>query len=141
MPTYLLTRRGNGSHSRFGSLSSLPSVLHIPLGDTQPEGGDTFSHDVHSHDQSESSLQEVDHPFPADLGTLVDFASRLQPFLLPDYRLLGQGDIRIIGTRPIDAGGFADVWVGEMGDRKVAVKSYRCYASANYMPTYKVSYP
>jgi hypothetical protein len=52
---------------------------------------------------------------------------------------LEQEDVKVIGARPIDAGGFADVWAGEMGDRKVAVKSYRCYASANYMPTYKVS--
>ena len=41
--------------------------------------------------------------------------------------------MKVDGTRPIDAGGFADLWVGEMGDRKVAVKSYRCYTSADSM--------
>ena len=81
------------------------------------------------------------HSPTTDLGTLVDLASELQSSLLPSYRLLAQEDLEVVETRPIDAGGFADVWVSKVGDRKVALKSYRCHSSADYMPTYKVGHP
>ena len=84
---------------------------------------------------------ETDHSVTADVGIFVNMADRLQLSLPPSCQWLEQGVLKIVGTHPIDAGGFADVWVGEMGDRMVAVKSYRYYASANCAPTYKVSYP
>jgi len=63
---------------------------------------------------------------PHDPGTLADSAGRLCPFLPPRYRWLGGGDVTVVGKRPLYAGGFANVWVGETaGNRKVAVKSHR----------------
>ena len=77
----------------------------------------------------------------ADLDTLFDLAGQLRPSLLPRYRWLGQEDLRVVGPHPIDGGGFADILVGEMGDQKVAIKSYRCYESVDHMPAYTVGRP
>lgn len=133
---------GNGSHSRLCCSSLRPSAYHaVPSGGVQLEGGDALSHSSHPRDQPELSPPEIDHSPTTDLSTLINLAGRLQPFLLPGYRWLGQEDLKIVGTRHIDSGGFADVWVGEMGDRKIAVKSYRCYASANCTSIYNVSHP
>lgn len=41
---------------------------------------------------------------------------------------MGQGDLKFVGSRPIDARGFADVWDGTRnGGNAVAVKSLRYY--------------
>ena len=139
MSTYLpSTQQDSISHIGFGCSLPSPSALRTPPKDVQLEEGSVLSQSTHSHGQPESSPMEVDHSPATDLSTLADLASRLRPFLPTNYRWLGQGGLKVAGTRPIDAGGFADIWVGEMEDRKVAVKSYRCYASADYMPTYKV---
>ena len=62
------------------------------------------------------------------------------PQLLPDScEWLEQGSLEVVGDHPVDAGGVADVWVGMMGVRKVAIKSYRYYSSSDYLPTYVVS--
>jgi len=92
-------------------------------------------------DQSEASALGADHPITADLGIFVNLAGRLRQSLPSSYLWLGEGDLKVVGTRPIDAGGFADIWVGEVRGRKVAVKSYRCYLSANCTLIYEVSYP
>lgn len=68
-------------------------------------------------------------------------AGQLLQFLPPDFQLLGQEDLDIVGTRPIAAGAFADVWVGQMGGKKVAVKSYRRYDSVDYTSASAVSHP
>jgi len=109
--------------------------------DAHLEGGEVLPHDIHPPGKSEKSPPETDHSITADVGILVNLADQFQLPLPPNCRRLGQGDLRIIGTRPVDAGGFADVWVGEMGDQMVVVKSYRYYASASCAPAYKVSYP
>ena len=134
------TQRDDGSHSGFDCLLSPLSAPQAPSRGVQLDGGDILSHVIHSHGQPKSSPLGIEHSFTivSDLGALVKLAGRLQPFLPPSFRWLGQEDVKVIGTRPIDAGGFADIWVGEVDNRKVAVKSYRCYASADYVPTYKV---
>ena len=105
--------------------------------DARLEGDGTFPNSIHYH---QSPLQ-IDHSPATDPGTLVDLAGRLRSFLPPGYRWLEQDDLKVVGTLPVDAGGFADVWVGGVGDQRVAVKSYRCFTSADYIPTYNVSYP
>ena len=35
----------------------------------------------------------------------------------------------LIGDRPIAAGGFSDVWAAIHDDRKVVLKSHRCYVT------------
>ena len=117
MPTRSSSSKlGNGSHSGSSCSSSLPSA------------------------QPESSPLGIDRSPTTDLGTLVNLDGQLRSFLLPSCRRLGQEELNVAGTHAIDAGGFADVWMGKMGDQKVAVKSYRFYASANNVTTYKVSY-
>ena len=49
---------------------------------------------------------------------------------LQSYRdWLAQEDLNIVDEYPIAAGGFADVWTANHGDRKVVLKSYRLYES------------
>ena len=102
------------------------------------------SHAVDVLDYSLSLPSEVDLSSMANPGTppehLVDAVRNLGPFLPIECELLGQGDLKIVGSHPIDAGGFADVWVGEMYDgTKVAIKSHRHYSSSSCLPVYLVS--
>ena len=41
----------------------------------------------------------------------------------------------ITGSKPIDAGGFADVWEGTFENRKVCLKSYRSYRDVTNLDT------
>jgi len=91
-----------------------------------------------------SLLSEIDLSSLSDPGTppehLVDAVRNLGPFLPTGCELLGQGDLKIVGSTPVDAGGFADIWAGERDDgTKVAIKSYRYYSSSSCLPTYLVS--
>ena len=71
---------------------------------------------------------------------LIDAVRNLQPFLPSGCELLGQGDLKITCSYPIDAGGFADVWLGEMNDgMTVAIKSHRYYSSSSCLSVYLVS--
>ena len=86
---------------------------------------------------------EIDLSPMNDPGTppehLVDAVRNLRPFLPIGCELLGQGDLKIVGLSPVDAGGFADTWVGERDDgTKVAIKSYRYYSSSGCLPIYLV---
>jgi hypothetical protein len=92
--------------------------------------GATYYRTIFIHTAS-LNLPLIDYFPTTDIGTLVNMAGRLRPSLPGDCPWFGQEDLKVVGAHPIDAGGFADVWVGEMGDRKVAIKSYRCHASAN----------
>ena len=93
--------------------------------------------------QSESFPTGIDQLLPIGPGALcehlVDLGRHLRSLLLDGCEWLGQGALEFIGEHPVDAGGVADVWVGKMGDRKIAIKAYRCYSSSNYLPTYVVS--
>ena len=111
---------------------------HPPRG-VPLEEDDTLSPDIHSHNQSESSPLGIDYSSAMGTDTLVSMAVQLRPSLPANCAWMGQGDLKVVGTHPIDAGGFADVWVGEMVDRKIAIKSYRCNASADYAQIYGAS--
>jgi len=94
-------------------------------------------------DHSLSLPPEVDLSPVNNTGTppehLVDAVRNLGPFLPNGCELLGEGDLRIVGSTIINAGGFADVWVGERDDgTKVAIKSYRYYSSSGCLPIYLV---
>lgn len=54
-------------------------------------------------------------------------------------RALGSGDaLKIIGEHPVASGGFADVWLGQHGDKVVAIKAFRVYGRANLDAVEKV---
>ena len=99
---------------------------------------------VEKQDELQWLPPDADLPFMNDPGTspehFVDAVRRLKPPLPIGCELLGQGDLRILGSYPIDAGGFADVWLGEKSDGTlVAVKSHRYYSSSSCLPAYLVS--
>ena len=115
-----------------------------PHGGAQHERCNVPSATVVSPDQSQSLPLEIDLPLMTDLSTLpehlVDAVQNLKPFLPVGCDLLGQGDLKIVGSRPIDAGGFADIWLGKTNDgATVAIKSHRCYSSSSSLPMYLVS--
>ena len=136
-PHPLPTKQTNGHHNGLDRLSSPPSDLRTSPRDVQLERGDTLSQNIRSRDQSESPASWT----TTDLGTLSNLAGRPRQSPPSSYPWLGEEDLRIVGTHPIDSGGFADVWMGEVGGRKVAVKSYRCYLSANCTLTHTVRDP
>lgn len=98
-------------------------------------------------------VDALDHPFSLPPGIdlspmdnpgtpehLVGAVHNLKPFLPSGCEIMGQGDLKIIGSCPIDAGGFADIWIGERDDgTKVAIKSQRYYSSSSCLCIYSVS--
>lgn len=68
-----------------------------------------------------------------------DLLFRLRGSLPTDCERLDQGNLDVVGQFPVAAGGMADVWEGRIGQRKVAIKSYRCYSSSDRLPTDVVS--
>lgn len=108
------------------------------------ERRDVASCIVEEQDELQWLPPDIDLSFMNNPGTspehFVDAVRRLKPSLPIGCELLGQGDLRILGSYPIDAGGFADVWLGEKSDGTlVAVKSHRYYSSSSCLPIYSVS--
>jgi len=121
-------------------LASLRLIFHprTPL-----EVAHAPSHTASVPDQSMPPVPGVDRSLPIDPDALrdhlIDLVSHLPPLLPDSCKWLERGDLEVIGERPIDVGGVADVWAGMMGARKVAIKSYRYYSSSDYLPTFVVS--
>ena len=137
-PTTLPPINASGNRPRDERLQRNP-YGDAPITNRVPEAAfPVLSRNIHP---PEFAPPGVDHSFMADLGALVKMAGRLRPSLPVDYLWLGRKDLKVVGTRPIGAGGFADVWVGELDNRKVAIKSYRCSASADYSRICGVSNP
>ena len=111
---------------------------------TQHEWCDTPSRTVDALDHSLSLPLEIDLS-PLDSPDtppehLVDAVRNLGPFLPTGCELFEQEDLKIVGIHPIDAGGFADLWVGVRKDgTKVAIKSHRCFSSLSCLPAYLVN--
>lgn len=114
-----------------------------PSRGTQIERGTMPYCDALTTDQSQSLPPELDlSPFNdsgAPPKSLVEAVQNLKPFLPEGCEFLGQGDLKIIGLDPVDAGGFADVWMGERNGTPLAIKSYRRHSSLNCLPMYSVS--
>ena len=120
-----------------------PQGTH-PSRSTQHDQCGMLSGTADGLDHSLSLPPEIDLSPVNNTGTppehLVDAVRNLRPFLPTGCELLGEGDLKVVGSSPIDAGGFADVWVGERDDgTKVAIKLYRYYSSSSCLPTYLVS--
>ena len=115
-----------------------------PLTGAHHERCDVPSRVINVLDYLLSFPSEVDLSSKTNPGTppdhLVDTVHSLGPFLPIECELLGQGDLKIVGSHPIDAGGFADVWAGERYDgTKVAIKSHRHYFLSSCLPVCLVS--
>lgn len=80
---------------------------------------------------------------PAELdtrrGALSDLLLHLQGSLPAGCERLGRGAVQVVGDFPTSAGGTADVWEGRINDRRIAMKSYRCYLFSDCLLTYVVS--
>ena len=110
---------------------------------TRHERRDVLSYDVLSPHQLQSVPPGLDLSFMNDTGVaperLVDAVQNPEHFLSNGCNLLNQQEVKIVGSCPIDAGGSADVWAGEMNGSAVAIKSYRRNASSSCLPVYWVS--
>ena len=125
-------------------LFHLLTSLHLTLHPKNSAGGvDVPSHPSIRLDQPESPRPEIDQTLPIDPGAirehLIELVSHLPPLLPDSCEWLEPGALEVVGGFPIDAGGVADVWIGMMGNRKVAIKSYRYSLSSDYLPNYVVS--
>lgn len=133
--------------STFSRILKYPPLLFHPHWNSprgvQHEPYGVSSCDIFEVGRLQSLQQELDLSLMNDLTTsperLVHAVQSLKPFLPTGCELLGQGDLNIMGSRPVDAGGFADVWVGERNGVTVAIKSYRYYASSGRLHIYLVS--
>lgn len=129
------------------SLSYLYRLFHphetLPLGCVQHDGSEIHLCIAEEPVQLESLLPDIDlstiaNPIalPEDL---VDAVRDLKPFLPIGCEFLGPGDVTIVGTRPINADGFADVWAGKRNNGTVvAIKSHRYHSSSSCLPIYSV---
>lgn len=153
----ILGDRENNTHDRTAPTPTLPMITHEadawgysdPLvahradevgneGTTRPPVGPPPAGTKNTGSEHPSSL-----PTPCSNCTLLSqsyaaLAQSLRSSLPPSCNWLTLEDIKVVGVRPIDAGGSADVWMGEMGDRTVALKSYRCYLSSDLAPITEV---
>lgn len=121
-------------------LTSLRLAFHSA---TSFEGVSVFLCTTDCPNQSEPLPPDSDQSLPIDPGVacehLVDLVRHPQLLLPGNCEWLEQGALEFVGEHPVNAGGVADVWVGKMGDRKIAIKAYRCDSSSNNLPTYAVS--
>ena len=62
----------------------------------------------------------------------------LRSFMPPTCRWLEPADAKLIGGHPMAAGSFANIWEMTYDDRKVVLKSYRCYMTFSVAQTVAV---
>ena len=138
------------SHPR-GSFSRLLARLRLltnPRGSPPPRG---------IRDERRGTVSRVAGTLDSSLLPLgLDLSSMINPGTPPEYlviavwdllpslpigcELFGENDLDVIGSRCINAGGFADVWMGKMNNgTTVAIKSYRYYSSSSCLSIYIVS--
>ena len=111
--------------------------------ETPLERFDVSSHTTGVPGRSEQFPPAIDELHPTDPGALckhfVGLVSRLQPLLPASCSWLEPGSIEVVGEHPVDAGGVADIRIGKLGNRTVAVKIYRYDSSSNHSATCAVS--
>jgi len=138
----LRSERSSFHHRRlFPRLLTLLRLIFHPK--TSLEGVDTPFCATDIPNQSKSFSPGIDQSIPIDPGAvgehLVDLVPHLRSRLPDSCEWLEHGALEFVGEHPVDAGGTADVWVGKVEKRKVAIKVYRCDSSSNYLVTYMVS--
>ena len=145
MPSKRILRHARGALSRL--LRYLCLIVYLP--ETPPSRGAQhrqcstpfcggFTPDLSQHLLPKLNFSAMsDHDTPPE--RLVDAVLNLKPFLPAGCEIWRQGDLKFLGTRPIAAGGSADVWVGERDGATVVIKSFRCYSSSSHLQIYLVS--
>ena len=140
--------RGNNTYGRAVPISLLPTVAR--RADVWEHRNPLVSHPADGVGNEETTRPSVESPsvgtkrvssqHPNSSHNLrlddlpisrchMELAQNLLSTLSPTCQWFSPGDIKTVGEYPIAAGGFADVWEGTSGDRKVVIKSYRCYKS------------
>lgn len=135
--TPLRSKRLEGPFSRLLKSLRLVNVIRPRIGVYVP------SPTISVPDQPGSFSPEIDQPPSIDPEALsehlVELVSHLRQLLTCEW--LEQPVLEVVGEHPIDAGAVADVWIGTTGNRRVIIKSLRCYSSSEYLVTYMVSPP
>ena len=125
-----------------------PRLLLLPNGSPSSKHARRERCDIPCNPRSSGLSQllppAIDLAFMGNPGTtpeqLVVAVQNLMPLLPSGYEVLGEGDIKILGSHPVSEGGFAEVWVGEMKDgTRVAIKSQRRHSSLDCLPAFLVS--
>jgi hypothetical protein len=133
MAQLVVRSKHSSSHPKVSLCHLLMYLRRITHPDASLEGTDVPHRTTDVPDQS----------LPIDPDALcehlVELVCQLRPLLPGSCEWLDEGSLEVIGEYAIDVGGVADVWAGMIGNRKVAVKTYRCYSSSDYLPTYMVS--
>jgi len=121
------------------SLSRLRAYVRILFYPKTPlEGASPPSHPIDVPAPADLSIPELLPTDPAaSCALLYELASHLRSWL-PYCRWLEEGTIEFVGNHPVDAGEFANIYLGMRGNRKVIIKCYRFYPSSDYFPTYMV---
>jgi hypothetical protein len=131
-PKYLLRPEHSYSHRRGPFSRLLSSLHHLRHQETLFEEAGPSSQVTNVPERSAS--------YPWEIEDLLDHVhNHLRPQLPESCKWLEQEALEIDTERPIDAGGAADILVTRIGNRDVAVKSYRLYSSSSYLPTCEVS--
>ncbi|KAF9646942.1 kinase-like protein [Thelephora ganbajun] len=89
-------------------------------------------------DQPGPSMSELDQRLQTHPGVLCELLRHLRSLLPGDFEWLEEEAIEVASDHPFDAGGTADILIGTMGNRKVAIKRYRLHSFSDYLPTYVV---
>ena len=136
-PAFRTLSRSPKSFSRL-----LTSILPIPYPENPPENVDVPSHTTNAPgDRPESLRATISCIYPIRSDPLCEHiikqvGQRLKPLLQDSREWLEQDMLEIDGGLLVH-GDVADVWVGTMGGRKVAIKSYK--PCVPYLPAYTVS--
>lgn len=125
-------------------ISRLLAYLRLlPHLDSSLKGANLSSRTSDVHNPPSPPISEFDQWFPADPDALreliVEFVLQLRPLLPDDCDWLEDGAIQFDNGHPVDAGGFADILVGMIESKKVAVKYFRIYSSSDYFLTFMVN--
>lgn len=122
----------------------LPSLDSAPSTETLRSSRNTLRHNPSS--SANTTRLEIRSSSTPDLNGMslsqryALMAQDLRSSLPSTCPWLGSEDVDLISERPISAGGFANLYEATHNDRKVALKSYRCYTSFDIAQVIAVRY-
>lgn len=72
------------------------------------------------------------------VGHFTQNVQAFRPLMPSSCCFIDSEDVKLIGSCPVAAGGFADIWEATHDNRKVSLKSYRCYTSSDSAHIFEV---